>query len=87
MTEKHIIRIVGILITDRKKAAGRVQETLTRYGCSIKTRLGLHEATDDTCSPNGLILLELTGPVNDMKALEKDLGAIGGVDVRIMQFD
>jgi len=87
MTEKQSIRIVGVLITDRKKAAVKVQETLTRYGCSIKTRLGLHEATDDLCSPNGLILLELTGPAGDMDSLEKALNAIDGVHVRTMQFD
>jgi len=51
MTEKLIIRIVGILITDRKKAAVKVRETLTPYGCSIKTRLGLISPyPESTCS-------------------------------------
>ena len=41
------ICIIGIKINDRIKEAGKVQQVLTDYGCSIKTRLGLHEVTDD----------------------------------------
>jgi len=37
------LRILGILIPDRVKDAVKIQEALTKYGCSIKTRLGLHE--------------------------------------------
>ena len=65
-------RILGVLITNRQKEAGKVQSVLTKYGCSIKTRLGLHEATDELYSTNGLILLELTGNVSEMEKLEQD---------------
>ena len=58
------IRILGVLITDRQKEAGKVQALLTKFGCSIKTRLGLHEVTDNLCSSSGLIILELTGDVD-----------------------
>jgi len=79
-------RILGILITDRQKEAGKVQSVLTKYGCSIKTRLGLHEATDDVCSTSGLLLLELTGDVSEMDKLENELVAIEGTQTQKMIF-
>ena len=52
--------IMAIKISPRTVAAPRVQEILTKYGCIIHTRIGLHEATENTCSTSGLILLNLT---------------------------
>lgn len=63
MDEK--LTILGIKIEDRMKEAGEVQKLLSRYGCSIKTRLGLHEVAGDYCSTSGLIILELAGPAED----------------------
>jgi hypothetical protein len=80
-------RILGVLITDRKKEAGEVQKVLTKFGCSIKTRLGLHEASDETCSNEGLILLELTGDYKDMDNLEKELENIEGTETKKMAFN
>ena len=79
-------RILGVLITDRQKEAGKVQSVLTKYGCSIKTRLGLHEVTDDLCSTSGLLLLELTGDVSEMGKLENELVAIDGAQTQKMVF-
>ncbi|MFC2096221.1 hypothetical protein ACFLQ3_00810 [Bacteroidota bacterium] len=79
-------RILGILITDRQKEAGIVQNVLTKYGCSIKTRLGLHEATDDVCDTSGLLLLELTGDVSEMDKLENELVAVEGTQTQKMIF-
>jgi len=80
-------RILGVLITDRKKEAGEVQKVLTKFGCSIKTRLGLHEASDETCSNEGLILLELTGDYKEMDKLEKELESIEGTETKKMTFN
>lgn len=80
------IRILGVLIIDRQKEAGKVQTLLTKFGCSIKTRIGLHEVSDDVCSTSGLILLELTGDVNDMDRLEKELKTVGGIQSQRMIF-
>lgn len=80
-------RILGVLITDRKKEAGEVQKVLTKFGCSIKTRLGLHEASDETCSNEGLILLELTGEYKEMDNLEKELENIEGTETKKMTFN
>ncbi|MDX9695577.1 MAG: hypothetical protein RBT49_07275 [Bacteroidales bacterium] len=80
------IRILGVLITDRQKEAGKVQTVLSKYGCSIKTRLGLHEVINDLCSSSGLIILELTGSTSDMDKLEKELKEIGGTQTQRMIF-
>ena len=37
--------IMGIQVGDREQEAVKVQELLTKQGCIIKTRLGLHEAS------------------------------------------
>ncbi len=84
--QNKMLRILGIRIQNRSQQAENVQHLLTEYGCSIKTRLGLHEVTDDHCSVNGLVLLELTGNPDEMDNLENKLLALEGVDVRKMQF-
>jgi hypothetical protein len=80
------VRILGIHISERVKNANRVQETLTKYGCSIKTRLGMHDVADDYCSPCGLMLLELVGDVDECTKLEKELHTIENLDVQKMVF-
>ena len=83
--EKHLI--IGVHITDRTHHAASVQQVLTEYGCSIKTRIGLHEANGNVCSPNGVILLEMIGDTPDARAAQKKLAAIEGVEVQAMTFD
>ena len=84
MKDDHIV--LGVHITDRIKHVSGVQQALTEYGCYIKTRLGLHEAGKDFCSPNGLMLLELIGDVKKCNELEAKLAAIEGVSVQKMVF-
>ncbi|MGQ1785667.1 MULTISPECIES: hypothetical protein [unclassified Saccharicrinis] len=80
------ITILGVSVFDRTKEAGEVQKVLTKFGCSIKTRLGLHEVSDDFCSKSGLIILELFGDKKEQKKLEKKLVGIEGVEVQKMAF-
>ena len=80
------IVILGLYITDRVKEAIKVQDVLTKFGCSIKTRLGLHEVQENFCSSNGLIILELTGNEEEMVKLEKELLKIEGLGVQKMTF-
>lgn len=82
--EDHII--LGVHITERVQHAPRVQEILTQYGCSIKTRMGLHEVSDKFCSPNGLVLLEMAGPEEPIREMVQKLEAVEGVEVKHMQF-
>lgn len=75
--------IMAILIGNRLKEAVNVQEVLTKHGCFIKMRLGLHE-TDSYCSEEGLVILQVCGEQEEIKAVEKDLNSIEGVKAKTM---
>ena len=79
--------ILGIQITDRMTKAGEVQKLFSKYGCNIKTRLGLHEVNENVCSPSGLVLLEMFGREEETLNMEKDLKAIEGIKVEKMVFE
>ena len=57
---------------------------MSDYGCSIRTRIGLHDAGDGFCSPNGLILLEVVSRAGELAAA---LGQVPGVAVKKMVFE
>ncbi len=79
--------IMGFVLHHRVKTASKVQELLTSYGCDINTRIGLHVASDDVCSPNGLILLEFRDDVDQkVEQFEKELKEIADVEVQKMIF-
>ena len=78
--------ILGIKISDRMNEAIRVQSILTKFGCSIKTRLGLHDVTDSYCDSGGLMILELTGDAVECMKLENELLKIDGLEVKKMIF-
>jgi hypothetical protein len=82
---KHVI--FGIHITDRIHHVDPVQHILTEYGCSIRTRLGLHDANEKFCSPNGLLLLELAGDMDSHGEMFDKLNSIEGVEVQKMVFN
>ena len=82
---RHIV--LGVHITDRVHHAHVVQDLFTEYGCSIKTRIGLHEVADEFCSPNGLVLLEMAGDEKPICELIDKLNAVEGVDTQKMVFD
>lgn len=86
MENKQSKTILGISVYDRAKEAGLVQEVLTRFGCSIRTRLGMHEVTNDFCSQSGLIILELFGDKGEQEKLEQNLKEISGVEIKKMEF-
>lgn len=83
--KKHII--LGVHINGRVRHAGAVQQALTDFGCSIRTRLGLHEADQGVCSPNGLILLEMVDDAAKAAELTARLESVDGVEVQQMVFD
>ena len=75
--------IMLIMVGSRRDTAVKVQELLTEYGCSIKTRLGLHTASDSVCSEDGLIVLELVGDTNAHDELFKKLNTLKCLSVRL----
>ena len=76
--------ILGVHVAQRTKHTAKVQKILSDFGCSIRTRVGLHEAAENVCSPNGLILLEV---VNQASALAAALAKVPGVTVKKMVFE
>ena len=75
--------IMAVIISKRIAEAVKVQQALTRHGCIIKLRVGLHEA-GDVCADDGLVLLHLCGTKKDVAALKTDLNKIKGVKAKTM---
>ncbi len=84
MTNRHVI--YGVHIQNRGENAVRVQQLLTEYGCSIKTRLGLHEVDENYCSTGGILLLEMFGDQAKCEALRDKLNGVDGIEVKEMIF-
>lgn len=80
--------IMGILIGHREEEALKVQELLTKYGCYIKTRLGLHDMpAEGTCSSRGLLILEfLPGNESEINTFEEALSKLESIVVKRMEF-
>ncbi len=70
---------IAVRVSNRVDEAPDVQSVFTKYGCNIKTRLGLHEVSDNSCAKDGLILLVCIGTGEELNNLEKDLNGIDGV--------
>jgi len=75
--------IMAVTIDKRVKEAPKVQEVLTKHGCIIGLRIGLHE-TMNVCADNGLIILSLCGSKKEVAALKADLNKIKGVKSKTM---
>ena len=80
----HIILVLHI--TDRLTKATEVQRIFTEYGCYIKTRIGLHDVSEDFCSPSGILLLEMFGDETKINEMEQELKKIEGVEIKRVQF-
>lgn len=68
--------VIAIKVNDREGAAQDMQRVLTKHGCLIKVRLGLHDIPANACSPAGLVLLEVAGEAAEVAALVRDLEAL-----------
>ncbi|ANZ45100.1 hypothetical protein [Cloacibacillus porcorum] len=78
-------QIMAVRIYNRDKCAVEVQRVLTEYGCSILTRLGLHDqSTPGTCSPAGLLVLQLCCCNETSRELESKLNALEGVKAQLV---
>ncbi|MEI8225578.1 MAG: hypothetical protein WCG82_06585 [Bacteroidota bacterium] len=81
-----MIKVLGIKIIDRIKEAGLTQQILSRHNTIITTRLGFHEVTDEVCSREAYIILHLNGNPADSEKLTSDLEALGGIEIREINF-
>ena len=79
--------IMAVLQEHRVETATKVQEILTRNGCSIRLRLGLHDAGVETCSPSGLILLQVCGAKAEVEKLQSELQSVPYVKAKMMSLE
>lgn len=79
---KHTI--FGVHISQRTENVPAVQAVLTKYGCNIRTRLGIHDADMTSCSPSGLVLIDVFG--DEIEDFYRELGALKGVGLQRMDF-
>lgn len=77
--------IMALSVDSRVRKATDVQNVLTKHGCIITTRLGLHEVSDASCTQNGLIILHIVCGTTEITELENDLKIIEGVKVSCMK--
>jgi len=82
--KKSTKTILGVHVAQRTQQTAKVQKILTDFGCSIRTRIGLHEAFEGVCSPSGVILLEVVSQVAELKVI---LEKVPGVTVKKMVFE
>lgn len=82
----HETRILGLLITDRIKEAGKTQVLMSKYARLIRSRLGFHELNDNVCSRVGIILLHLIGPPEEWDSFEAELRKVEGIELQVMSF-
>lgn len=79
--------IIGIRVDNRIDNAVKLQEILTKNGCKIKTRLGLHEVSNDACANDGIIVLQPYGDKDDVEALVKELNSLEGITARYIDLN
>lgn len=78
--------IMVVKIGQRRDRSPKVQEVLSKFGCSIKVRLGLHE-TENVCSDEGILILQLTGDTDEMLKLEKALNELDDIKAKMVILD
>jgi len=69
-------KIVAVKVGNREGVAQDMQGILTEHGCAIKVRLGLHDMPENSCSPAGLVLMEVTGENSEIQAMVLKLNAL-----------
>ncbi len=79
--------VIGIRMDNRVGNAVKFQEALTKNGCMIKARLGLHEASEDVCANDGLIILQPCGEKEEVERLVKDLNGLEGIAAKLIDLN
>jgi hypothetical protein len=79
--------VIGVRMDNRINNASGLQQVLTRNGCKIKARLGLHEISEDLCATDGLIILQPFGEKEEIEQLVKDLNILDGVKAKLIDLN
>ncbi len=79
--------VIGIRMDNRTGNALNFQEVLTKNGCNIKARLGLHEVSDNACANDGLIVLQPCGEKEEIEQLVKELNRLEGITAKLIDLN
>lgn len=79
--------LIAIRVEDRDNSAIEVQRVLTKNGCDITVRLGLHDCGGGVCSPCGTMILQMSCKSDDAKKVVKELQEIKGVKAQFIDLD
>ncbi|MFA9381211.1 MAG: hypothetical protein ACERKO_09130 [Acetanaerobacterium sp.] len=83
----HCYFIIGVRMDNRVSNALTFQEVLTKNGCNIKARLGLHEVSDNVCANDGLIILQPCGEKEEIEQLVKDINSLEGISAKLIDLN
>ena len=75
--------IIGIKLTNRVELSNDFQNIISKYGCAIKTRIGLHSTCSSVCANWGIVLLEIID-TNVKNPLMQEISKLEGVKVQSM---
>lgn len=76
--------IIGIRVNHRVANAVKLQEALTRFGCNIRLRVGLHETGETFCADDGIIMLQVCGEVAALEEMTAAFSALDGVKAKLV---
>jgi ribose 5-phosphate isomerase len=76
--------VLIVLIGNRKEAAVTIQKILTDWGCTIKTRLGIHDGVLDNCTNSGLLILDIVGQKEKNEEMTRKINLIHGVKAQLV---
>ena len=79
--------VIGVRMDNRVSNAASFQQVLTKNGCKIKARLGLHEVSEDLCATDGIIILQPFGEKEEIEQLVKDLNQLDGVKAKLIDLN
>jgi len=83
--EEAKVSLAGVRVDNRKEAILDVQNVLTLFGCSIRTRMGVNISSESIDS--GVILLDLIGDNNEINMLAERLFKLPGVCLGLTWFE
>ena len=76
--------IIAIRLESRTQNANNLQQILTRSGCNIKVRLGLHDVSDDYCANDGIIILQVCGKDEELQLLLDNINKMDGATAKLI---
>lgn len=83
----HCYYIIGLRVNHRTGNAVTLQEVLTKYGCNIKLRVGLHETSEEFCSDDGVIMLQACGDRAIVEEMLAAFNALEGVSAQMLDLN